>query len=226
MKRTLRILTGLLFLCALAYGMIWLTRYRTMLPGYRSALYTPEAYKKECSSIRKAADTLSVKERSRLLRETVSEKLFPYWEGTRWGFNGTTETPGTGKIACGYFVMTVLRDAGFELERAKLAQLGSEDAIKKIVVKKNITRYSKTPLNDFLAGIRKNGDQLYLVGLDTHIGFLSCEKGKCWFIHSGGGWPASVVKEKAEDCNALAKSNYRVTGCLTTDDSLLMKWGN
>src|SRR5688500_17600336 len=46
------------------------------------------------------------------LTQSVYNEVFPYWYGTGWDFNGTTETPGQGKIACGYFVSTVLRDAG------------------------------------------------------------------------------------------------------------------
>jgi hypothetical protein len=218
-KRLLKFLLFAGLLVVVAYAAIWCTNYRVFLPDYRSAIYTPAAYKRECPAICRAAYTLSVRQRSVLLRETVSQKLFPYWAGTRWNFNGTTETPGQGSIACGYFVMTVLRDAGFDFPRKELACMASEEAIRSLVIDKSIVRYHKTPLDKFLAGIRKNGDQLYLVGLDTHIGFLSCENGECWFIHSGGGFSAGVVKEKAEHCSSLANSSYRVTGCLTADEN-------
>ena len=33
--------------------------------------------------------------------EFVVDSLLPCWYGTPWDFNGITETPGQGKIACG-----------------------------------------------------------------------------------------------------------------------------
>src|ERR1700741_5295000 len=56
----------------------------------------------------------------------LRDSLLPCWYGTPWGFYGTTEEPGQGTIACGYFVTTVLRDAGCSLQRIKLAQYPSE----------------------------------------------------------------------------------------------------
>src|SRR5437764_1215954 len=47
------------------------------------------------------------------LLASVDADIFPAWFGTPWDFNGTTQTPGEGKIACGYFVTTVMRDLGF-----------------------------------------------------------------------------------------------------------------
>ncbi len=42
-----------------------------------------------------------------------------------WDFYGTTTTPREGKIACGYYVTTVLEQAGFHLQRVLLAQQAS-----------------------------------------------------------------------------------------------------
>lgn len=36
--------------------------------------------------------------------------------------NGTAERPGNDAIACGYFVATLLRDAGFVLDRVRFGQ--------------------------------------------------------------------------------------------------------
>lgn len=224
MRRFFQLTLWLIVSAAVLYGVAWLSPYRTRLPGYHRVSYTPEQYRNACAELRKGLDTLTVKERAKLLQQAVSVKLFRYWEGTRWNFNGTTQTPGQGGIACGYFVMTMLRDAGFDIERSKLSRCSSEDAIKTLVEEQCIHRYSRVAIDDFLKEIRKNGNQLYVVGLDTHIGFLSCENGQCWFIHSGGGYPAGVIKEKAEACNALVNSRYRVTGCLTKDEKLLRKW--
>jgi hypothetical protein len=54
-----------------------------------------------------------------------------------------------GNIACGYFVTTVLRDAGMLLNRVKLSQCASEEMIQQLCSKNNISRYSNLPLAEF-----------------------------------------------------------------------------
>ena len=57
-----------------------------------------------------------------VLTRSIYNDLLPAWYGTPWDFNGTSEVPQQGKIACGYFVSTILRDAGWKVERVRLAQ--------------------------------------------------------------------------------------------------------
>jgi hypothetical protein len=42
--------------------------------------------------------------------------IYPYWYGTGWNYNGTTEIPKVGETACGYFVSTTLKHIGFQIE--------------------------------------------------------------------------------------------------------------
>jgi len=63
------------------------------------------------------------------LIQTITEKIFPCWYNTPCDFKGTTQQPGKGRIACGYFVTTVLRDAGFLIPRVKWAQFAPESMI-------------------------------------------------------------------------------------------------
>jgi hypothetical protein len=226
MKRLLKFFFITISSLILLYGILWCTPFRRSLPGYHKLFYTSAAYKKECATIIADAKKMTRVQKDSLLLVAVYEKLFPYWSGTRWGFNGTTEIPGEGQIACGYFVTTVLRDCGIKLERERLAQLASEEMMKELLDEKNIQRYSKTDIKTFIAEVKKGGNQLYLLGLDNHVGFLVCEKGECFFIHSSGRYPWCVVKENAEESIAVQKSNYRVTGCLTTDDKFIARWEN
>ncbi len=53
------------------------------------------------------------------LEETLVEDIFNYWYGTPWDFNGTTNIPNQGSIACGYFVTTTLKHLGFNIPRFK-----------------------------------------------------------------------------------------------------------
>lgn len=227
MRKALRFSVVLLFSAVGIYLLLWLTPWRRALPGYHSVFYTQEAYLKTSSALRQDMAAAPLKQRGRLLRKGVSEKLFPYWAGTRWSFSGTTVCPGKGSVACGYFVTTVLRDAGCtKVERVRMAQQASEEFIRGIVQEKNIRRYSGISIGKFLADVRRRDDQLYVVGLDTHVGFLSCESGQCWFIHSSGRFPWCVVKEKAEESAALRDSNYRVTACLSADEQFLSSIGD
>jgi len=59
--------------------------------------------------------------RDKFTNHLVSE-IIPQWYGTKWSFDGYTEVPKSGSIACGYFVSTTLRDMGMNVNRYKLAQ--------------------------------------------------------------------------------------------------------
>src|SRR5687768_5227389 len=39
-----------------------------------------------------------------VVTRSIYEDVLPAWYGTGWDFNGTSEVPQQGKIACGYFV--------------------------------------------------------------------------------------------------------------------------
>ena len=73
-------------------------------------------------------DTVITTARAYLL--TTIDAQFEHWKGTPWDFNGTTRTPGEGAIACGYFVTTVLEQAGFKIERVwTWHPLGNEELV-------------------------------------------------------------------------------------------------
>ena len=224
MKRLRKFLLIFFILLAAGAAVVWFSPLRAYLPGKLTMRFTEAEYRQACEAVKQDARKAEGKMRRKVLREAISVRLFNYWEGTRWGFHGTTEVPGTGKIACGYFVTTVLRDCGVPLQRATLAQLASEQMIKKLVEEKNISRFSKIPITEFVKTIRSKGNHVYVVGLDTHTGFLVCENGEVSFIHSSGAYPWTVVKERAEESVVLSKSNYRIAGCLTADEEFMERW--
>ena len=47
--------------------------------------------------------------------------IIPFWYGTKWSFEGHTNKPNDGEIACGYFVSTTLKDVGLNINRYHLA---------------------------------------------------------------------------------------------------------
>ena len=150
--------------------------------------------------------------------------LFEFWYGTPWDFYGTTETPGQGKIACGYFVTTVLRDLGFKVQRTKLAQQASENIIRSLTSDAYIKRYRLKPIKDFVEDLRKAGPGIYIVGLDVHVGFIVKVDDEVYFIHSSYADPLAVIKERAIESRILSASKYRVVGKITADDELILKW--
>ena len=78
---------------------------------------------------------------------TLSKKIFPSWYGTAWDFNGYTEKPLNGEIACGYFVTTTLKHIGFNLNRYKIAQQGPFSITEILCEKEYISVYTD---NNFL----------------------------------------------------------------------------
>jgi hypothetical protein len=159
-----------------------------------------------------------------VITQSVVTELFPYWYGTEWDFYGNTETPRQGKIACGYFVSTLLRDVGWKVERVRLAQQASENIILSLTKEPHVKRFSRTPIEDFVNAVKEWGEGLYVVGLDIHTGFIVNTGGEVYFIHSSYAEPYEVVKEKAAESRILSSSKYRVIGKLSADDRLITKW--
>ncbi len=156
------------------------------------------------------------------LFDRITLDILPAWHGTPWDFNGTTRTPGSGTIACGYFVNTVLQDAGFTLPRIKWSQMAAEPITVKLCHR--IKRFRDGPVSDVITYIRSQGDGLYKVGLDNHVGFIVARNGIVRFVHSNYYQRAiGVMSEPLEGNNPLAHSRYRVVGTLL-GDALVIAW--
>ncbi|MCG3164344.1 MAG: hypothetical protein POELPBGB_00098 [Bacteroidia bacterium] len=156
------------------------------------------------------------------LLQKITEDIFNEWYNTPWDFNGTTQVPREGTIACGYFVTTVLRDAGFNIPRVKWAQLASEGVILKVC--SDIKRFRNVPVEDVEGYILSKEDGLYIIGLDCHVGFIM-KKGKdVSFVHSNYYQrTVGVMKEPLKGRNPLNDSKYRVIGKIL-DDEMVRNW--
>lgn len=155
------------------------------------------------------------------LEKTIMEDLFPCWIGTPWDFNGVTQKPGEGSIACGYFVSTVLRDAGFRVERAKLGQQASQVIIRTMTTDDRIKITSNSSMKNMEEVFKSRGDGLYIVGLDSHAGFVTVKGGTMTFVHSSYYIPPrSVCAEPLQGKNPFTDSRYRVIGKIPGDESL------
>ncbi|MBU1915034.1 MAG: hypothetical protein KJ563_07555, partial [Candidatus Thermoplasmatota archaeon] len=158
------------------------------------------------------------------LEATLVDSIWPAWMGTPWEFSGTTEVPGEGTIACGYFVTTTLRDAGFDLPRVELARLASEVMIRRLADPADVRRYSDTPIVDFVQSVTTMGDGIYIVGLDCHVGFLLVGDGGVRFCHCSYVSPRCVTLETASESWPLVSSRYRVVGKIIPVSRITEAW--
>lgn len=158
------------------------------------------------------------------LLQAVLPEMMRCWLGTPWDFHGTAKGPGQGKIACGYFVSTNLKDAGFKVNRYTLAQQASQNILQTFVNKSRTQTRVGLSYNEFLTVINALPKGIYIVGLDHHVGFIVHDGTNIRFIHSSGRSPYTVVDESDIEAVVLKHSNYRVFGNLTAERETLKKW--
>ena len=194
------------------------------------AIINYDSCKKEIGLIKQKQKPLwasiSKTEKGKIFTNAITETIIPAWIGTAWNFNGTSEKPQQGSIACGYFVTTVLRDAGLNLARIKLAQCASEQMIISLVQPKYIHRFSNVTMKVFLQSIQNQGYGLYIVGLDNHTGFIYNDGKDIYFIHSTFVGTRNVQKEFAASSWILERSKYKVLGKISEDEKVLQRWIN
>lgn len=199
----------LIVIVTISAAVYLLIQFPFLSPWYHNK-YNQEAYTNAVTNI----ETISYTETETCIISRF-ETLYPYWLGTSWDFNGTTQIPGDGNIACGYFVTTLVRDMHFDIPRVELAQCASEEMIKALVEPPKIKRFNGTENELMLSFIKQKGRNLYIVGLDTHTGFILNDGADTWFIHSSGSFPFCVIKEHASKANVLLTSKYKVLGNLS-----------
>ncbi len=170
---------------------------------------------------------LSAEDKSRLAEQYMSklmiDSIFSYWEGTKWDFNGISETPRSGEVACGYFVSTTLRDLGVKLNRYKIAQKGATDIIKSLCDGNSIVRSASFEKLEKQMS-EKEDYELLIVGLDFHVGFLFRKEGKSYFAHSNYINSEGVVVEVMEESVALRNSNAYVLGSFSKNKQMNKQW--
>ena len=172
------------------------------------------------NNLKNSADSVIKRE----LENLILNQLLPFWYGTPWNFNGYTETPKKGAIACGYFVSTVMKHVGFNVDRYKLAQQNPLNEAKTIAAGDSAEIYevNSSPLQKIFVAEKQEG--LYFVGLDFHVGFLLFRNKELYFIHSNYIGAVGVVFEKAIFSDAFnAASAYRIAE-ISPNEKLLEKW--
>lgn len=157
------------------------------------------------------------------IKQMIVDTMFEAWKGTPYDYSGMTEKPGQGGIACGYFITTVLKHAGFDVERMALAQKKSLYIAQ--TLSEEIHRYPNSSTGEFLKSMKEQPNGLYVLGLSQHAGFMIVRDSALVTCHAAYYPPLEVVQEKAGQSQAIQSSSYKVVGRLFTD-ALMKKWLN
>ena len=173
---------------------------------------------------RTAEERKTIEHDARLILELIMPEMMRCWLGTPYDFNGTAEKPGEGKIACGYFVSTVIRDAGFRVNRYKLAQQPSENIMRTFLPSAACLLKVGKEYAAYADWVEAMPPGIYLVGLDTHVGFIVNKSDGMKFFHSSGSRPWAVVEEARENAGVLKRSNWRMIGGLSGDVGTIRTW--
>lgn len=167
-----------------------------------------------------------ITEASSFLENALVNQVIPHWYNTPWDFNGYTNKPNDGVVACGYFVSTTLKHMGFKLNRYRFAQQYGK--ISGESLQKPMTIIPCNDEDDFLklGTTIKNAlkhEGLYFVGLDCHVGYILYRKEKLFFLHSSYTEPFKVVIEDALQSDAFISSAFYFSA-ITSNKELIAKW--
>lgn len=196
------------FLCLVVFIFIGCKKSETKSPINRPNIITAKvSYKELLTSINKKQQ----KEKQVYFFKFINYDVPDYWGNTPWSFAGTSREPQKGTIACGYFVTNILSDYGFDINRTYLAQQASSVMIKKLC---NDIKYftKREDLEQYI--LSKNKNQVYIVGLDFHTGFITREDKDTYFIHSNYIKNQGVMKELTQNSKALNASKTFMIGAL------------
>lgn len=164
-----------------------------------------------------------LKDASDLFSEAFLNHIMPHWYGTPWDFNGHTESPGHGQIACGYLVSTTLNHLGVNVNRYSLAQQWPIDIVRSLCVN---DYYHYAAKSTAIEGIKKMGYGLYVLGLDNHVGFVKYDQWGINFIHSNWAGSQTVVSEDPQYSTAFSASKNYFIGKLSGNETFITKWLN
>jgi hypothetical protein len=159
------------------------------------------------------------------IENTLVDQIFPFWYGSPWDFNGYSNIPGKGKIACGYFVSTTLEHIGFNIDRYKLAQQNPRNEALTLSINWDVQRFSNISPSELKSFMIRNNEPegLYFAGLDSHVGYILFREKELFFIHANYLREEGVIIEIAENSEAFNSSVYYISE-ITSNDELIKKW--
>lgn len=168
-----------------------------------------------------ASDSLS-----HLFTRSLVNRILPFWEGTEWSFEGHTSVPKQGKIACGYFVSTTLKDMGININRYRLAQQNPANEAKSLALNSEVVTISENSYQKNLSKMYQMVKEgIHFIGFDeNHVGYIFKEKEQLYLIHSNYINAKGVEIETIENSQVFASYDTFYLTELSTNETLLKYW--
>ena len=185
------------------------------------------AQKRDALKVAYNAGSISLDSVGQVFTDILLKEIIPHWYGTSWAFEGHTETPGQGQIACGYFVSTTLLHAGLNLNRYRLAQQSPADEALMLSLGDTVRVTRHDDAAKALAVWRERlRDGLYFVGLGAnHVGYLLKQGAGLYLIHSNYASPYEVQMQPAEASVLIGFSAFYLAD-ITFNRRLMAYWLN
>lgn len=188
-------------------------------------------YLQACQVIKTNKKSLVSKETSEISRQfeaNLMDEIIPHWYGTKWSFEGHTSTPGSGEIACSYFVSTTLLHAGVNVNRYQLAQQEPENEAKSLAGDGEVIEISGSDSAENIAQIKaKIKEGICFVGLGrSHVGYLLKRNDELFFIHSSYFSPGTVTIEVAAKSPVFCAYDQYFIVELSSNELFLKQWLN
>ena len=142
--------------------------------------------------------------------------VFPFWVGRQWDYNGYTNTPYKGTIACGYFVSTTLKHIGFKWNRYELAKMYSQQIVEDVCD----TSYVFDNLLKLRRHLLFEDDNLFIIGLSSHVGLILKRGDQLYFMHSNYYDLKGPDKELLLESPAIKDSDVFWCGKFLTDSTI------
>ncbi len=184
---------------------------------------------REAISKRRQLASQNFGEVGRAFEALLLNGIIPHWYGTEWDFNGHTNVPGEGQVACGYFVSTTLQHLGVNVNRYQLlAQQTPENEARSLAAGSEVIEISGESTAQNLANIEEAiGNGICFVGLGrSHVGFLIKRNGTLFFAHSSYLSPRVVTIEQANKSPVFCAFDRYYIVELSNNRAFLKKWLN
>lgn len=205
--------------------------------AYEATLVRIEARRVELGKRFAAAETRVARgevraEARAYVRSVIRDAIWPAWLGMPWGLGKHStpvrpHAPGT-VIACGYFVSSVLENAGLRPgTRFSYAQAPALQVQRSLAPEsRDLHRFFSVPGDELARRIAALGDGLYIIGLNNHIGFVDVHGGAVDVVHASYTGAQVVTREPLATAEVIA--NSRAAGYFVTplfhDDRLVEAW--
>ena len=163
---------------------------------------------------------------SKVFTDILVNQIIPYWYGTTWSFEGHTDVPKKGEIACGYFVSTTLKHMGVNINRYRLAQQNPVNEAKSLALNSPVIKISEASSIENIKKINtvlKEG--IHFIGFGyNHVGFVLKKNNQLFLIHSNYINSEGVILEKIEVSEAFSYFNEFYLAEISTNETFLQNW--